>query len=66
MISSANMDIRLSAKAQQVPLWQLAKQLGFSEPTLYRKLRFTLSDVERQQFNNALAKIVAERAQKEK
>lgn len=37
-----NKEIRESAKQSGVSLWQIANELGISEPTMTRKLRFEL------------------------
>ena len=56
-----NMDIRISARMAQIPLWQLAKQLNISEPTLYRHLREPLTDEERKSYFDALNQITTTR-----
>ena len=38
-----NEDVRKAARVADVPLYAVARELGISEPTLYRWLRFPLS-----------------------
>lgn len=38
-----NQRIRLLAKGSGVALWEIARELGISEPTLTRRLRYQLS-----------------------
>lgn len=54
-----NTDIRKYAKAHGVRLWQIADELGISEITMSRKLRYELSEDEKQkilEIINELAK----------
>lgn len=37
-----NQEIRKAAKSAGVPLWKIAAELGISEPTIIRWLRFPL------------------------
>ncbi len=39
----ANETVRRAARAANVPLWRVAAELGISEPTLTRWLRFPLT-----------------------
>lgn len=41
-MKKANETIRATAKAQGIPLWRVAVQMGISEPTLIRWLRVPL------------------------
>jgi len=43
-----NSDLRQEAKAAGVFLYQIANAMGVSEPTITRKLRFELSEHEKQ------------------
>ncbi len=43
-----NTDIRKYAKSHGVRLWQIADELGISEITMSRKLRYELSEDEKQ------------------
>jgi len=45
-----NLDIRRRARAAGVPLWQLAKALGISEPTITRRLREELDGEEKERY----------------
>ncbi len=54
-----NTDIRKYAKTHGVRLWQIADELGISEITMSRKLRYELSEDEKQkilEIINELAK----------
>lgn len=37
-----NQEVRRAAKSSGVPLWKIAAELGISEPTIIRWLRFPL------------------------
>lgn len=37
-----NLGVRKAAKESKVPLWKVASEVGISEPTLIRWLRFPL------------------------
>ena len=43
----ANTDIRATAKAKNVRLWEVAEYLKISDPTMTRKLRKELPDTEK-------------------
>ena len=45
-----NADIRFAARVAQVPLKKIAKELKFSEPTLFRRLREPMTDEQRKQY----------------
>ncbi|MGN0614096.1 MAG: hypothetical protein ACI4JB_09395 [Porcipelethomonas sp.] len=45
-----NMDLRQRAKEKGVFFWQIAAELGVSEPTMTRRLRFELSEPEKQKY----------------
>ena len=48
--SLANSDIRQKAKEAGVTFWQIANFMGVCELTVSRRLRFELSEQERQKF----------------
>ncbi len=52
-----NMDLRKVAKENGVSFWQIALQMGISEPTMTRKLRVELPEQEKQKFLNIIKKI---------
>ena len=56
---TANVDIRRQAKASGVALWQIAKELGFSEPTMTRRLREELSPPDRAKILAIIAALAA-------
>ena len=46
-----NLEIRRKLKETKVMQWQVADELGVSEMTLVRKLRYELPEAEKQKFN---------------
>lgn len=46
-MKTANLELRRTAKANGVSLWQIAEKLGISEPTMTRRLRFELPKEEK-------------------
>lgn len=56
-MSKCNVDIRTSAIKSNVFLWEIANELGISEPTITRKLRTELSTEEKNRYLEAIAKI---------
>ena len=48
MMKTANLELRRTAKANGVALWQIADKLGISEPTMTRRLRSELPENEKQ------------------
>lgn len=53
----ANLDIRMKAKANAVPLWKIADELGISEPTFYRWLRHELPPERKKILKDAIKKL---------
>ena len=51
-MSKCNVDIRTSAIKSNVFLWEIANELGISEPTITRKLRAELSAEEKNRTTN--------------
>ena len=60
-MASANMELRVYAKKKAVPLWKIAIHMGFSDNTLYRRLR----EQQAIQFVEAFKKAVDTIAEKE-
>lgn len=56
-----NPEIRERARQGGVMLWQLACEIGVSEPTLIRWLRVPLSEAKRTIVENALDTLIAAR-----
>lgn len=56
-----NNDIRATARIADVRLWEIATFLGFSEPTMTRKMRRELSEGEKKKFLEAIDKISAQK-----
>ena len=53
----SNLEIRRTAKANGVALWQVADKLGISEPTMSRKLRHELAEDEKARILNIIAEL---------
>lgn len=56
-----NMDLRQKAKEKGVFFWQIAAELGVSEPTMTRRLRFELSEQEKKMYLTIINKLSAEK-----
>lgn len=54
MIAKANQVVRKAARVAGIPLWMIAAEVGVSEPTLLRWLRFPLSPEREQQIMTAI------------
>ena len=59
-MTKANLDLRCSAWASEVPLWAVAEEMGISVDTMYRWLRKPLSEERRAQFEKAIQNLAAE------
>ncbi len=57
----ANTDIRKTAKEKGVRLWEIAEHLRISDPTMTRKLRRELSEIEKEYFLNLIDEISAKK-----
>ena len=55
-----NEEIRKHARNKKVMLWQIANELGISEPTMTRKLRNELASDERVRIMQIIEKISEE------
>jgi len=53
----SNQDIRLLAKGTGVPLWKISEALKISEPTLTRKLRKELPEIEKEKIQAIIAEL---------
>ncbi len=56
-----NADVREYAKASGVFLYQVAVEMGISEPTMTRKLRFELSESERKKILDVIDNLKAKK-----
>ena len=52
-----NQDIRNVARKAGVPLWRIADALGVSEPTMTRRLRRELPEIEKQRILEIIEQI---------
>lgn len=59
-MTKANSDVREKAKAAGVYIYQIARAIGVSEPTMTRKLRYELSEPDKKQVFDAIDSIKAE------
>lgn len=53
----ANAEIRAFCISKDIRMWQLADACGYSEMTLYRKLRHNLSDDDKKHFLDIIDKL---------
>ncbi len=56
----SNQKIRRESRANDVPLWKIAKRLGISEPTMTRRLREELPEQDQQEILSVIADIARE------
>lgn len=56
-----NMDLRQKAKEKGVFFWQIAAEMGISEPTMTRRLRFELSEQEKQKYLSIIDNLSTEK-----
>ena len=57
----SNNDVRLLARGKGVPLYAVAKRMGISEPTFFRKLRDELPKCEKKRIREIIVQISKER-----
>lgn len=57
----ANDYIRKCLKTTGIKMWQLADELGMSEFTLSRKMRYEFSELDRTKYVQAINKLVEDR-----
>ncbi len=55
-----NAEIKSTAKAKGVTLWQIADRLGISEPTMTRKMRHELPEAEQTRILSIIDDIATE------
>lgn len=58
-MAKANKDLRNAIKSSGVKHWRIADELGISENTLVRWLRYELSDEKRNEIVDAMNRILA-------
>lgn len=61
-MTRANSDIRAAAQKAGVKLWMIAAEIGITDFTLSRRLRFELRADEKRQLMNAIDKIAQREA----
>lgn len=58
----ANSDIRELMKEKKVPVYAVGAKFGVHENTIFRRLRFELSEAEKEKYRNAIDEIAAQKA----
>lgn len=59
-MKKANIEIREMLKEKHVPVYAVAAKMGVHENTIFRRLRFELSEADKKSFCNIINDIVAE------
>ena len=59
MNNSKNADVRIVAKEAGIKLWQIAERLGIRDGDFSRKLRYELSEKEKDKIRSIIAEIKA-------
>lgn len=60
-----NAEIKNKLKESKIFQWQVASKLGMSEMTLVRKLRYELSEADKQRIFKAIDELAIEKRNKE-
>lgn len=60
-----NTDVRNYAKSKAVFLWQIAQEMGISDPTMTRRLRTELPEQDKQRFFCIIDKIAQQNAEEQ-
>lgn len=55
-----NQAIRLAARGAGVPLWRVAKEMRISEPTMTRRLRYELPQMEQEKILSIIDRLKQE------
>lgn len=56
-----NTEIRAVLKAEKIPYWRIADKLGVHENTILRRMRYELSDADRENILRAISEIKADK-----
>lgn len=59
-----NSEVRAAMKARKVPAWAIGAEIGVCENTILRRLRFELSEPEKQKYLSIIDKLSAEKCAK--
>ncbi len=59
-MSKANADIREMLKEKQIPVYAVAAVMGVHENTVFRRLRFELSDDEKATFRRIINELASQ------
>ena len=60
-MTTNNAEIRTAAKNAGVYLYQIAAELGVSEPTMTRKMRYKMSENEKSKILSVIEKVCSDR-----
>lgn len=58
-MTKANSEIRTAMQSRKVPAWAIGAEIGVHENTILRRLRFELSEQEKQKFMSIIDKLSA-------
>ncbi|MDV6378222.1 hypothetical protein ORD22_08170 [Sporosarcina sp. GW1-11] len=61
-MTKANTDVRSHLKQSDIFIWEVAKELGIHESSLYRLLRTEMTNEQKQQIIDVVTKIQKERS----
>ena len=64
--TSSNIDIKNYAKSKMVCIWEIADKLGISDATMTRKLRYELSNEEKELIVNTIDELSLSKKEKDR
>ena len=59
-MKKANLELRMKVKEAKIPWWAIADNLKLTEPNMSRKLRYELTEVEKNRIYTILEKLKLE------
>ena len=62
-MTKANSEIRTAMQNNKIPAWAIGAEIGVHENTVLRRLRFELSEQEKQKYLSIIDKLSAEKNQ---
>ena len=60
-MTKANLEIRTAMQNNKIPAWAIGAEIGVHENTVLRRLRFELSEQEKQKYLSIIDKLSAEK-----
>ena len=60
-MTKANSEIRTAMQNNKIPAWAIGAEIGVHENTVLRRLRFELSEQEKQKYLSIIEKLSAEK-----